>query len=391
MDRREFIKLAGAFGLVVPVLGSCKPITRVDFGDLELSAIPDLYVPSGFTARRLATTGSEVLRWDGTGTGYTWHEDPDGGGVFPIVEDEVLTGWVYVSNSEAIPGGVGAITFDADGNVVDAYSILTGTNNNCAGGVVPASGGLRWISCEEVEDGRAFECDPYHQGEGVARLAMGRFFREAVASDMSDRRIYQTEDRSDGGFYRFTPTTWGDLSAGLLEVMVDVGDGAVGWAEVPDPDGSPTNTRYQDVGANPIKRFNGGEGVSCTNENVYFTTKGDNRVWRYTPATNILTIVYDDAEPFPSPRHLTGVDNVVATTTNRVFVAEDGGNVEIVGVDVNTGATYPVIRYDRSGSELCGPAFSLDRTRLYFSSQRNPGETFEVTGPWNENAPAEPE
>jgi secreted PhoX family phosphatase len=134
--------------------------------------------------------------------------------------------------------------------------------------------------------------------------------------------------------------------------------------------------------------FNGGEGVWCTNGNVYFTTKGDNRLWQYTPGSNTLTIVYDDTEPYPSPRHLTGADNVVATTTNRVFVAEDGGTMEIVGVDVSTGATYPVIRFDRSSSEMCGPAFSLDGTRLYFSSQRNPGETFEVAGPWNENAPA---
>jgi len=34
------------------------------------------------------------------------------------------------------------------------------------------------------------------------------------------------------------------------------------------------------------------------------------------------------------------------------------------------------------GSEVTGPAFSPDYTRLYFSSQRTPGETFEVTGPF---------
>ena len=33
-------------------------------------------------------------------------------------------------------------------------------------------------------------------------------------------------------------------------------------------------------------------------------------------------------------------------------------------------------------SEMTGPAFSPDGTRLYFSSQRNPGRTYEVTGPW---------
>lgn len=388
VDRREFIKKAGIIGIGLPVLAACQPITRVDFGALVASSVPNLFVPAGFTARRLATTGSTVLRSDGSSTGYTWHDDPDGGGVFPIVTPTSFDGWVYTSNSEATPGGVGAIKFDAAGNVVDAYSILSGTSNNCAGGVMPFPSGWKWISCEEIEDGQAWECDPYGPGNGVARPAMGRFYREAVAADTVHLTIYQTEDRTDGGFYRFTPTTWGDLTSGVLEVMTDLGGGAVGWAVVPDPDGNPTNTRSQNVGAAPIKRFNGGEGVWFTDGNVYFTTKGDNRVWRYTPATGTLSIVYDDTSPFPSPRHLTGADNVVATTTNRVFVAEDGGNMEIVGVDVATGATYPVVRYDITGSEIAGPAFSPDGTRLYFSSQGNPGETFEVSGPWNQNAPA---
>lgn len=390
MDRRGFLKAAAALGIGVPILNACQ-ITRVDFGSLSESGVADLHIPDGFTARRLATSGQVVQRTDGGGsTGHTWHPNPDGGGVFPILAGSTLTGWVYASNSETSSpnGGAGAIAFDASGEVVGAYSILSGTARNCAGGVVLTTAGARWISCEEVEDGQAWECDPYGPGNGVARPAMGRFFREAVALEGSTGVIYQTEDRSDGCLYRFTPTTEGDLSAGLLEVMIDLGSGQVGWAEVPDPDGSPTNTRSQTpVGGGTPKRFNGGEGVWCTGGNVYFTTKGDNRVWRYTPATNALDVVYDDAAPFPSPRHLTGVDNVVATTTNRVFVAEDGGNMEIVGLDVATGATYPIIRYDVSGSEITGPAFSPDGTRLYFSSQRNPGETFEVVGPWNENAP----
>jgi hypothetical protein len=389
MERRDFLKMAGVVGIGIPILAACEPITRVDFGALGASGVPNLYVPTGFTARKLATTGTTVKRWDGSDTGYEWHDDPDGGGVFPILAASGVTGWVYASNSEATPGGVGAIVFDAAGNVVDAYSILNGTLNNCAGGVMPFPGGWRWVSCEEVEDGQAYECNPYAPGNGVARPAMGRFFREAVAADPVEQRIYQTEDRTDGAFYRFTPTTWGDLGAGLLEVMIDLGGGAVGWAEVPDPDGNPVNTRSQTpVGGGTIKRFNGGEGVWYSDGNVYLTTKGDNRVWRYTPATTTLTIVYDDTDPFPSPRHLTGVDNVVATATNRVFVAEDGGTMEIVGVNVETGATHPIIRYDVTGSEITGPAFSPDGTRLYFSSQNNPGETFEVAGPWNQNAPA---
>jgi hypothetical protein len=388
MDRRHFLALAGAVAVGLPILGACEPVTRVDFGSLVASGVPGLYIPEGFTARKLATSGSVVKRHDGTDTAYTWHPNPDGGAVFPVVEEvegaPQLTGWVYTSNRESSTGGCGAIKFDADGNVIDAYSILSGSANNCAGGIVPTTAGWRWVSCEEREGGLAWECDPTVAGSGVSRPAMGRFVREAVATDVDGKKIYQTEDRSDGGFYRFTPTTWGDLSSGSLEVMTDSG-GVIGWATVPDPDGSPTPCRDQVA---TMKVFNGGEGCWASEGHIYFTTKGDNRLWRYTPATNTLTVIYDDTAPYPSPRHLTGVDNVVATTTNRAFVAEDGGNMEIVGVDVGTGATYPVIRYEVSSSEVTGPAFSLDGSRLYFSSQRNPGETFEVTGPWNQNAPA---
>ena len=189
MDRREFIKKAGIIGIGLPVLAACQPITRVDFGGLVASAVPNLFVPAGFTARTLATTGSTVLRSDGSATGYTWHDDPDGGGVFPIVTPTSFDGWVYTSNSEATPGGVGAIKFDAAGNVVDAYSILSGTSNNCAGGVMPFASGWRWISCEEIEDGQAGECDPYAPGNGLARPAMGRFYREAVAADTVNRTL----------------------------------------------------------------------------------------------------------------------------------------------------------------------------------------------------------
>ena len=34
------------------------------------------------------------------------------------------------------------------------------------------------------------------------------------------------------------------------------------------------------------------------------------------------------------------------------------------------------------GTELTGPAFDPSGTRLYFSSQRSPGVTYEVTGDW---------
>ena len=79
---------------------------------------------------------------------------------------------------------------------------------------------------------------------------------------------------------------------------------------------------------------------------------------------------------------LTGIDNVFVSPTGDVFVAEDTGDMQIVAL-TTAGDIVPIVQVvGVTGSEICGPALSPDGSRLYFSSQRNPGETFEVTGPW---------
>ncbi|MFG6300676.1 alkaline phosphatase PhoX [Streptomyces rochei] len=344
------------------------------YGALGALDANGIRLPAGFTSRVIARSGQKVA-----GTSYTWHNAPDGGACYADG-----TGWIYVSNSEINPsGGASAVKFSSTGTITSAYRVLSGTRQNCAGGRTPWN---TWLSCEEVDRGYVYETDPWGVKAAVRRDAMGRFKHEAAAADPVREAVYLTEDVSDGCFYRFRPTTWGDLSAGTLEVLVAGAgtSGPVTWAKVPDPSGA-TATRYQVSGA---KRFNGGEGCYYADDTCWFTTKGDNRVWQYDAAARTIELAYDDSLVTSGTAPLTGVDNVTGSSSGDLFVAEDGGTMEIC-VITPSDVIAPFLRVDgQSGSEITGPAFSPDGTRLYFSSQRGTsgsssgGITYEVRGPF---------
>jgi secreted PhoX family phosphatase len=330
-----------------------------------------IQLPRGFRSRVLARAQQVV-----PGTDYTWHIFPDGGATFPV-----FSGWIYVSNSE-IPGtgGAGALRFDRAGRVVDAYPILTGTIQNCAGGKTPWQ---TWLSCEEYPGGYVWECDPRGRGVATPHPAMGRFQHEAVAADPVARHFYLTEDVGDGGLYRFRPARWGDLSAGVLEIASVDDRRRVEWIVVPDPDpvlqDGATPTRLQVPEATP---FDGGEGIVVHERQVYVTTKGDNRVWRYDTRLSKIDVVYEAS--LDPGRQLTGVDNIEVGPGGDLLVAEDGGNMELVVITPDEVA-YPLLRVvGQDGSELAGPAFSPDGRRLYLSSQRGEGVgiTYEIEGPF---------
>lgn len=388
INRRNFLQMglagAGMFAAggalrfqqaIAAGLESAPFYSLANIGDLLPADDNGLMLPPGYKSRVVARSGEAPAGLPG----YTWHPAPDGGATFATDDG----GWVYVSNSElrSNAGGVGALRFNARGEVIDAYSILENTTLNCAGGPTPWG---TWLSCEEFTLGQVYECDPLGVKPAAVRPALGSFKHEAVAVDSANQCLYLTEDERDGAFYRFRPERGlPDLSRGLLEIASLVernGESFVEWLPVPDVTAEKDPIRKQVPG---YAIFEGGEGIAIYDGITYFTTKHDNRVWAYDNKTQQLSVAYD-VETSSNPI-LSGVDNVVITASGDVLVAEDGGDMQIV-VLTPDGRVIPLVQImGHEKSEVTGPAFDPSHERLYFSSQRGSlgksehGITYEIT------------
>lgn len=313
-------------------------------------------------------------------------------------------------------GGTSVMMVGPDRRLRTAWVSSSGTTRNCAGGVTPWQ---TWISAEESENGAppmghgwAFEVDPYavlHGGppRQIRLDPLGRFYKEAATVDPTTRAVYQTEDKSDGLLYRFMPapgtfpdgygayaTAAGQLEACYIPGLPDANAANQGdtftpqWLQVPDPDGFPSATRYQiyfdQSGALVFPTdFYRGEGAwwSDVEDALYFDCTGGGssghfgQVWRYTPATNQLTLVYESNDPTV----LDKPDNLTVLPWGDVVLCEDGSGLDYLRILRLDGTLIDLA--STNVSEIAGACWGRNPATLYVNLQ-SPSVTLAIWGPW---------
>jgi uncharacterized protein len=319
-----------------------------------------------------------------------------------------------------LPGGTTTVVYDLESReVVRQFMSLAGTSTNCAGGQTPWGS---WLTCEECEDapatenvtrehGYVFEVPANATGlvDPVPLKAMGRFDHEAVCIDPATGVVYLTEDKEDGLFYRFLPTTPGKLvEGGRLQALVikanagadttnnatrywSVGDWRdTEWVDLDDVESPNADLRMRGRAAGAAI-FCGGEGVYWGDNEVYFTAKYGGairrgQILRYTPSadgqTGRIQLFLESADE----KVWNMGDNMTVSPAGHLIVCEDNYSAEIYnhikGVTPE-GQVYTVARnVFRGNSEFAGACFSPDGTTLFVNIQY-PGVTFAIRGPWS--------
>ena len=320
------------------------------------------------------------------------------------------------NNSTECFGGTTTIVYNTKSKkVINQYLSLSGTLVNCSGGQTPWN---TWISCEETvkrssgkiskNHGYNFEVNPLGNdlNAPVPLKSMGRFRHEAVAFDLTNGHVYQTEDREDSLLYRFIPNIRGDLKKGGklqgLSLIKFRGPDCSNWIRDTFKVGQLHQVRWIDLDNVESPKddlrirgrrkgcaiFARGEGMWSDNDYIYFTSTSGGKerlgqIWRYkyNPTNNSegeLELFYEskNKDILKSP------DNITISPSGDLIISEDGKDHDrLVGIKPN-GKTYLLAENIFNKSEFAGAVFSPDG-KILFVNIYDPTMTIAIKGPWN--------
>ena len=319
-------------------------------------------------------------------------------------------------------GGTTNLVYDEKNNSVESeFLSLSGTEGNCSGGATPWG---TWLTCEESVNKKSTQEKPHGYVFEVAPSdkpnlqkakplkELGRFNHEAVAFDIFGN-AYLTEDRSDGLFYKYTPSKKGDLNKGQLFALairnvknIDTRNWSKTnyllkdryktiWIPLDDIDPEQDTLRFEgkEKGALIFAR---GEGIINSPNSIYFscTSGGLNQkgqIWRFNfsdPKNETIELWYESSNPHYGRynrsfkgNELNMPDNMGLSPWGDLIICEDNSDLNRLWGISKTGRPYIIAENSHSGSEFAGVCFSPSGKTMFVNLQSN-GQTFAITGDW---------